>query len=214
MCGFVVVVAVFYAAIYHGKFSFRLSVWLILPKQESFIPRSVVNMDLKKCIREIPNFPIQGVLFKDITTVLKDPDALKFAVDSMAGLLDGIEFDAILGPESRGFIFGMPLAYKLGKEFVPVRKAGKLPSETIRKEYSLEYGVSVIEIHRDAITPGKRFVLVDDLLATGGTAKATINLIRENGGVVVASAFFIELAGLEGRKIIGTQNVKSLLVYE
>ena len=172
------------------------------------------RMDLKKYIREIPDFPISGVLFRDITTVLKDPAVLKFAIDSMASLLNGIEFDAILGPESRGFIFGMPLAYNLGKGFVPVRKAGKLPAQTVRKEYSLEYGTSVIEIHRDAITPGKRFVLVDDLLATGGTAKAVVDLIRENGGEVVASAFFIELAGLQGRKILGEQNVKSLLVYE
>ena len=171
-------------------------------------------MDLKKGIREVPDFPIKGILFRDITTVLKNPDMLKFAVDSMAGLLEGVEFDAILGPESRGFIFGMPLAYKFGKGFVPVRKLGKLPSETITKEYALEYGKSVIEIHRDAITPGKRFVLVDDLLATGGTAKATIDLIQENGGVVVSSIFFIELVGLEGRKILDTQDVKSLLVYE
>ncbi|MCL2225920.1 MAG: adenine phosphoribosyltransferase [Defluviitaleaceae bacterium] len=171
-------------------------------------------MDLKKSIREVPDFPIPGILFRDITTVLKEPDVLKSAVDAMAALLEGIEFDAILGPESRGFIFGMPLAYKLGKGFIPVRKAGKLPAETARKEYSLEYGCSIIEIHKDAVTPGKRFVLVDDLLATGGTAKATVELIEEMGGTVATSIFFIELADLGGRKILQGCDVKSLLVYE
>ncbi|MCL2456728.1 MAG: adenine phosphoribosyltransferase [Defluviitaleaceae bacterium] len=170
-------------------------------------------MDLKKNIREIPDFPIPGIIFRDITTVLKDADVLKTAVDSMAAMLDGVEFDAVLGPESRGFIFGVPLAYKMGKGFVPVRKAGKLPAETVQKEYALEYGSATIEIHRDAVSAGKRFVLVDDLLATGGTAKATIDLIEEIGGKVAASLFFIELAGLGGRKILG-ENVKSLLVYE
>lgn len=171
-------------------------------------------MDLKKNIRDVPDFPIPGILFRDITTALKEPEILRTAVDSMAALLYGVEFDAFLGPESRGFIFGMPLAYKLGKGFVPVRKAGKLPAETVRKEYNLEYGSSIIEIHRDAITAGKRFVLVDDLLATGGTAKATVDLIEEMGGTVVASVFFIELAGLGGRKLLGKQDVRSLLVYE
>jgi adenine phosphoribosyltransferase len=170
-------------------------------------------MDLKKSIREIPDFPIPGIIFRDITTVLKDPAVLRVAIDSMADLLDGVEFDAGLGPESRGFIFGMPLAYKLGKGFVPVRKAGKLPAETARKEYSLEYGSAIIEVHRDAIVPGKRYVLVDDLLATGGTAKATVDLVEEVGGIVAASIFFIELAGLEGKKLLGG-NVQSLLVYE
>ena len=170
-------------------------------------------MDLKKNIREIADFPIPGILFRDITTVLKDAEVLKAAVDSMADLLDGVEFDAVLGPESRGFIFGMPLAYKLGKGFVPVRKAGKLPAETARKEYKLEYGSAIIEVHRDAITSGKRFVLVDDLLATGGTAKATVDLIGELGGTVVASVFFIELAELGGKRLLGSCDVRSLLVY-
>jgi adenine phosphoribosyltransferase len=214
LMGFVVVVTVFYTAIYHGKLSFLDNILVYFTQTGNIYTGSVNKLDLKKCIREIADFPIQGILFRDITTMLKDSDALKSAVDSMADLLDGVEFDAILGPESRGFIFGMPLAYKLGKGFVPVRKAGKLPAETLRKEYALEYGKSVIEIHRDVITSGKRFVLVDDLLATGGTAKATIDLIEENGGTVVASVFFIELARLEGRKLLGTQNVKSLLVYE
>lgn len=170
-------------------------------------------MDLKKNVREVPDFPIPGILFRDITTVLNDPEVLKTAVDAMAELLDGVEFDAIIGPESRGFIFGMPLAYKLGKGFVPVRKAGKLPAETVRKEYKLEYGSAIIEIHRDAVTQGKRFVLVDDLLATGGTAKASIDLVKEMGGTVATSIFFIELADLGGREVLGG-DVRALLVYE
>ena len=170
-------------------------------------------MDLKKCIREIKDFPIPGILFRDITTVLNDSAALKFAVDSMAALVKGVEFDAVLGPESRGFIFGMPIAYNLGKAFVPVRKAGKLPSETCKKEYSLEYGTATIEIHRDAITPGRRFIIVDDLLATGGTAKAAAELVQEMGGIVAAQIFFIELAELNGRDVLGGQDVRSLLVY-
>lgn len=170
-------------------------------------------MDLKKFVRDVPDFPIPGIIFRDITTVLKDAEMLKFAVEKMAGLLNGVEFDAVVGPESRGFIFGMPLAYNLGKGFIPVRKAGKLPADTARKEYKLEYGVGIIEIHRDAIEAGKRYVIADDLLATGGTAKATVELIEEMGGVVAASVFFIELAGLEGRKLPGLQSARSLLVY-
>jgi adenine phosphoribosyltransferase len=173
-------------------------------------------MDLKKNIREIQDFPIPGILFRDITTVLKDADALRAAVDAMAALLDGMEFEAIIGPESRGFIFGMPLAYELNKGFIPVRKAGKLPAETTRKQYALEYGVSIIEIHRDAIVPGKKYVLVDDLLATGGTARAAVDLVAEMGGEVSASIFFIELESLEGRRILGSSggDIRSLLVYE
>ena len=170
-------------------------------------------MNFKESIRDIHDFPIPGIIFRDITTALKEPEVLKNAVDSMAGLLNGVEFDVIAGPESRGFIFGVPLAYILGKGFIPVRKAGKLPSETVRKEYKLEYGSSIIEIHRDAIAPGTRVVLADDLLATGGTSKAVIDLIKEMGGEVVASVFFIELAALDGRKLLGGSNVHSLVVY-
>ncbi|MCL1844800.1 MAG: adenine phosphoribosyltransferase [Defluviitaleaceae bacterium] len=170
-------------------------------------------MDLKKHIREIYDFPIPGILFRDITTVLKDPDTLRVAVDAMADLLEGVEFDAIIGPESRGFIFGMPLAYKLNKGFIPVRKAGKLPAKTTRKEYALEYGSAIIEIHRDAIVPGKQYVLIDDLLATGGTARASVDLVEEMGGIVATSIFFIELSELDGRKTLGG-DIRSLLVYE
>ena len=170
-------------------------------------------MDLKKFVRDIPDFPIPGILFRDITTVLKDPASLTGAVDAMVGLLDKLEFDAILGPESRGFIFGMPMAYKLGKGFVPVRKAGKLPGEVARKEYALEYGTAAIEIHRDAIIPGRKYIIADDLLATGGTAKATAELISEMGGEVVSALFFIELAGLKGRDVLAGYDVRSVLVY-
>jgi adenine phosphoribosyltransferase len=170
-------------------------------------------MDLKEHIRSIQDFPIPGILFRDITTVLKNPEALRGGVDAMIKAVEGLEFDAILGPESRGFIFGMPMAYVLGKGFVPVRKAGKLPAEVARNEYSLEYGTAVIEIHKDAIEPGKRFIIVDDLLATGGTAKATVELIQEMGGVVAANLFFIELAGLNGRAALEGQDVRSVLVY-
>jgi len=172
-------------------------------------------MDLKNFVRDIPDFPIPGILFRDITTVLKDPIALAGAVDAMVELLGGnLEFDIIMGPESRGFIFGMPMAYKLGKGFVPVRKAGKLPGEVARKEYALEYGSAIIEIHKDAIIPGQKYIIADDLLATGGTAKATADLITEMGGEVVSMLFFIELAGLKGRDVLEGYNVRSVLTYE
>jgi len=170
-------------------------------------------MDLKQYVRDIIDFPIPGILFRDITTVLKDPTALRGAVDAMTALAKGLEFDAVLGPESRGFIFGVPLAYNLNKGFVPVRKTGKLPGETVKREYALEYGLSAIEIHRDAVEPGKRFIIVDDLLATGGTAKAAAELVAEMGGLVVAHVFFIELAELSGRELLTGHDVRSLLVY-
>ncbi|MCL2362486.1 MAG: adenine phosphoribosyltransferase [Defluviitaleaceae bacterium] len=170
-------------------------------------------MDLKKYVRDIPDFPIPGILFRDITTVLKDSVALAGAVDAMIDLLGDLEFDIILGPESRGFIFGMPMAYKLRRGFVPVRKAGKLPSEVARREYALEYGSAVIEIHKDAIIPGKKYIIADDLLATGGTAKATADLITEMGGDVVSMLFFIELAELKGREVLDGYDVRSVLVY-
>jgi len=171
-------------------------------------------MDLKKHVRNIPDFPIPGILFRDITTVLNDPVALQGSVDAMIDLLGDIEFDTVIGPESRGFIFGMPIAYKLKKAFVPVRKAGKLPAEVIKREYALEYGTAVIEVHRDAIIPGRRYIIADDLLATGGTAKATADLITEMGGIVVAALFFIELTGLNGRDVLSGYNVASVLTYE
>lgn len=170
-------------------------------------------MDLKQAVRDIPDFPSPGIMFRDITTVLKDPAALRQSVDEMAQYLHAADIDVILGPESRGFIFGMPLAYNLGKGFVPVRKAGKLPCAVARKEYALEYGHAVIEIHRDAITPGTRVAVADDLLATGGTAKAIAELVEELGGTIVNYVFLIELAGLNGREVLQGYDVQSVLVY-
>ena len=171
-------------------------------------------MDLKNFVRDIPDFPIPGILFRDITTVLKDPQALRGSVDAMINLLGNLEFDTILGPESRGFIFGMPMAYNLSKGFVPVRKAGKLPANVVKREYKLEYGTAVIEVHRDAIIPGHRYIIADDLLATGGTAKAIADLVTELGGVIVSALFFIELSGLGGREVLEGYDVRSVLSYE
>ena len=170
--------------------------------------------NLKKHVRDIPDFPSPGILFRDITTVLKDPAALREAVDAVIDCAKDLQFDSILGPESRGFIFGMPAAYNLGKGFVPVRKAGKLPGNVAQKEYALEYGEATIEVHRDAIAPGQRFIIVDDLLATGGTAKAVCDLVEELGGIVVAHIYFIELVGLNGREVLAGYDVRSVLEYK
>ncbi len=170
-------------------------------------------MDLKNVIRSIPDFPEKGIIFRDITTVLQDKDALKLSIDKMIELIGDIEFDAIIGPESRGFIFGMPIAYALNKGFVPIRKEGKLPFTKVSKKYDLEYGQATIEMHTDAIKPGDKIIITDDLLATGGTCEAMIELIEAAGGIVVGMIFFIELEFLEGRKIFEKYNVKSVLKY-
>lgn len=170
-------------------------------------------MDLKDKIRSIENFPQEGVLFRDITTLLKDAEGMKEAIDRMTAKLEGIDFDLVLGPESRGFIFGMPVAYNMGKGFVPVRKAGKLPAEVVSKEYALEYGTATIEIHKDAIQPGQKVVIVDDLMATGGTAKAIVEMVEEMGGEVAALLFLIELDFLEGRKVLPDYKIESIIHY-
>lgn len=170
-------------------------------------------MDLKDKIRNIQDFPQEGVLFRDITTLLKDAEGMKEAIDRMTAKLEGIDFDLVLGPESRGFIFGMPVAYNMGKGFVPVRKAGKLPAEVVSKEYALEYGTATIEIHKDAIQPGQKVVIVDDLMATGGTAKAIVEMVEEMGGEVAALLFLIELDFLEGRKVLPAYKIESVLHY-
>ena len=170
-------------------------------------------MNLKDIIRTIPNYPIEGVLFRDITTVLKNKDALKQSVNEITKNLQNIEFDYVLGPESRGFIFAMPIAYNMNKGFIPVRKAGKLPAETISKEYSLEYGTSTLEIHKDALKKGDKVIIVDDLLATGGTCKAIIELVESIGAKVVSLNFFIELEQLKGRKLLGDYNIVSVVKY-
>lgn len=162
----------------------------------------------------IPDFPEPGILFRDVTSVLQDADGLQLAIDEMQKKLEGLEFDVIAGAESRGFIFGMPLAYNLHKPFVPIRKAGKLPRETVRKEYALEYGAAAIEMHRDAIQPGQRVVIVDDLIATGGTIRACAELVEELGGTVVKLLFLMELAGLDGRSQLAGYDVDSVITYE
>ena len=165
-------------------------------------------------IRSIPDFPEPGIIFRDVTSVLQDAEGLKLSIDEMTKLLDGVDFDVIAGAESRGFIFGMPIAYALGKPFVPVRKAGKLPCETVSQSYDLEYGQATIEIHKDAIKPGQKVVLVDDLIATGGTMEAAAKLVEKLGGEVVKMIFLIELAGLEGCKKLAKYDLASVVSYD
>lgn len=165
-------------------------------------------------VRSIPDFPEPGIIFRDVTSVLQDPDGLKLAIDSMLKLLEGLDFDVIVGAESRGFIFGAPLAYQLHKPFVLVRKKGKLPCDTIEKSYDLEYGSATIEMHRDSILPGQKVVVVDDLIATGGTIEATTALIEELGGEVVKLIFLMELAGLKGRERLSKYDIGTVITYE
>ena len=169
---------------------------------------------LEEYVTTIPDFPEPGILFRDITSVIQDPDGLKLAVDGLVDLLKDTEFDVIVGPESRGFIFGVPVAYLTGKGFVPVRKKGKLPRETVSQKYDLEYGQAEIEIHVDAIRPGQKAVIVDDLIATGGSAEAAAKLVEQLGGTVAKMVFVMELAGLHGRDKLGKYDVESLIVYE
>lgn len=169
---------------------------------------------IEEYVRNIPDFPEKGIIFRDVTTVLQDAEGLKLAIDSMIKLLDGVDFDVVVGTESRGFIFGVPIAYALGKPFVPVRKKGKLPCETIAAKYDLEYGSAEIEMHRDSIAAGQKAILVDDLIATGGTIEACIKLIEELGGEVVKVIFLMELAGLKGRDKLQKYNVASVITYE
>ena len=164
-------------------------------------------------IRSIPDFLEPGIIFRDVTSVLQDADGLKLAIDEMAKLLENVDCDVIAGAESRGFIFGMPLAYLLHKPCVLIRKAGKLPCETVSRTYDLEYGSATIEIHKDAIKPGQKVVLIDDLIATGGTMKAAAQLVEELGGEVVKLLFLIELAGLEGRKALEGYDVDAVITY-
>ena len=155
---------------------------------------------LEDYVVSIPDYPEPGIIFRDVTSILQDADGLKLAIDGLQEQLEGLDFDVIAGTESRGFIFGTPLAYKNGKGFALVRKKGKLPRETIEASYDLEYGSATIEMHKDAIKPGQKVVLVDDLIATGGTMEAAARLVEELGGEVVKIIFLIELAGLKGKK--------------
>ena len=164
-------------------------------------------------VLSIPDFPEPGIIFRDITSVLQDADGLQLAIDSMQDCLKDIDVDVIAGTESRGFIFGMPIAYNLHKPFVLVRKAGKLPCETVSRTYELEYGSATIEMHKDAIVPGQKVVIVDDLIATGGTTEAIIKLIEQLGGEVVKIIFLIELEGLKGREKLSGYDVDAVIKY-
>ncbi len=175
----------------------------------------VIKMkELEEYIISIPDFPKEGILFRDITGILRDAEGFELAIDKLAERLKDVEFDVIAGAEARGFIFGAPLAYKMHKRFVPVRKKGKLPRETVSKAYELEYCTEEIEIHKDAIKKGEKVVLVDDLIATGGTAKASAELLELLGGDIVKILFIIELKGLHGRDALKGYDVESLIQYE
>ena len=170
-------------------------------------------MDLSSKIRAIKDYPKEGIIFRDITTLLKDAEGMCEALDIIKKNLEGVDFDYVVGPESRGFIFGMPIAYALKKGFIPIRKKGKLPAEVVSKEYALEYGTAVIEMHKDAIKKGDKVVVIDDLMATGGTAKTVTELIEECGGEVVSLQFVIELTDLPGREVLKGYNVDSVVKY-
>lgn len=165
-------------------------------------------------VRSIPDFPEPGIIFRDVTSILQDADGLKLAIDSMQECLKDTDVDVIVGTESRGFMFGVPIAYNLHKPFVPVRKKGKLPCETVSRSYDLEYGSATIEMHRDSIKPGQKVAVIDDLIATGGTVEAAVKLIEELGGEVVKIVFLMELAGLKGREKLAGYNVASVIRYE
>lgn len=165
-------------------------------------------------VRSIPDFPEPGIIFRDVTSVLQDADGLHMAIDKMQELLADTEFDVLAGAESRGFIFGMPIAYNLHKPFVPIRKKGKLPRETVSVSYDLEYGSAEIEMHKDSIKPGQKVVIVDDLIATGGTIEAAIKLVEQLGGEVVKVVFLMELAGLKGRERLNGYDVASVICYD
>lgn len=169
---------------------------------------------VEKYIRSIPDFPEPGIIFRDITTVMQESEGLQLAVAAMKEKIQNIDFDVIVGLEARGFMFGTPIAYDMNKAFVPVRKKGKLPCETISETYELEYGSAEIEIHTDAIKPGQKVIIVDDLIATGGTVAAAIKLVERLGGEVVGCVFLVELAGLKGREALSGYDVEAVITYE
>ena len=168
---------------------------------------------LEEYVRSIPDFPEPGIIFRDITSVLQDADGLQLAIDSMQDCLKDVDVDVIAGTESRGFIFGVPIAYNLHKPFIPIRKKGKLPCETVSVEYELEYGTATIEMHKDAIKPGQKVVIIDDLIATGGTNEAMVKMIESLGGEVVKAVFLMELAGLKGRERLEGYDVDAVITY-
>ena len=169
---------------------------------------------LEEYVRSIPDFPEEGIIFRDVTSVLQDGDGLHLAIDTMQDKIKDLEYDVVVGPESRGFIFGTPIAYNNHKPFVLIRKKGKLPCETVEMEYELEYGTATIEMHKDSIKPGQKVLIVDDLIATGGTTEAMIKLIESLGGEVVGVVVLIELAGLKGREKLSKYRLESAICYE
>ena len=169
---------------------------------------------LEEYVKSIPDFPEPGIIFRDVTSVLQDAEGLKLAIDELAKRLEGVDCDIIAGTESRGFIFGMPIAYLLHKPFIPVRKAGKLPREVVRESYDLEYGKATIEIHKSSVKPGDRIVLIDDLIATGGTMAAAIKLVEQLGGKVQKIIALIELKGLNGRAAMPGYDIESVIAYD
>ena len=169
---------------------------------------------IEEYVRSIPDFPEPGVIFRDVTSILQDADGLKLAIDSMQAFLQDVDVDVIVGTESRGFMFGVPIAYNLHKAFVPVRKKGKLPCDTISQSYDLEYGSAVLEMHKDSVKPGQKVVIIDDLIATGGTVEAAAKMIEKLGGKVVKMIFLMELAGLKGRDRLAGYDVASVIRYE
>lgn len=169
---------------------------------------------VKDFVVTIPDFPEEGIMFRDITSVVQDPEGLQLAIDGILKDLEGVDFDVVLGPESRGFIFGMPVAYALKKGFVLVRKKGKLPRKTVEATYDLEYGTATVEMHVDAIQPGQKVVIIDDLIATGGTTEAIVKMVESVGGKVVKICFLMELAGLNGREKLAGYDVSSVISYE
>lgn len=168
---------------------------------------------LEEYVRSIPDFPEKGIIFRDVTSVLQDAEGLHLAIDTMQNLVKDLDFDVVVGPESRGFIFGTPIAYNTGKPFVLIRKEGKLPCATVKRSYDLEYGTATIEMHKDSIKPGQKVLIVDDLIATGGTTEAMIKLVESLGGEVVGVVVLIELAGLKGRERIAGYRLDSAICY-
>ena len=171
-------------------------------------------MDVKSYIRTIPDFPKEGIMFRDVTTIMNDAEGFKLAIDEITKAIGDTEFDVLVGIESRGFIFGAPIAYNLNKPFVPIRKKGKLPYKTVEESYALEYGTATIEVHEDAIPKGSRVVIIDDLIATGGSAKAAANLVEKIGAEVVKFAFLIELPALDGRKVLKDYPVATVTQFD
>lgn len=168
---------------------------------------------IEEYVRSIPDFPEKGIIFRDVTSILEDADGLQLAIDLMQEKIGDTEFDVVVGPESRGFIFGVPIAYNLHKPFIPVRKKGKLPCETVSIQYDLDYGSAEIEMHKNSIKPGQKVVIIDDLMATGGTIEAITKLIEGMGGVIVKAVFLMELEGLEGRKRLEGVDVETVIAY-